>query len=50
MSEIFDVKFNDESRQDFLTYSEEVLTERAVPSAAQTFMDYERVSKNGLLK
>ena len=42
MSEIFDVKFNDESRQDFLTYSEEVLTERAVPSAEDGLLSSQR--------
>lgn len=42
MSEIFDVKFNDESHKDFLTYSEEVLTERAVPSAEDGLLSSQR--------
>ncbi len=42
MSEIFDVKFNDESHRDFLTYSEEVLTERAVPSAEDGLLSSQR--------
>lgn len=42
MSEIFDVKFNEESHRDFLTYSEEVLTERAVPSAEDGLLSSQR--------
>ena len=42
MNQIFDVKFNDESKKDFLTYSEEVLTERAVPSAEDGLLSSQR--------
>lgn len=42
MSEIFDVDFKEEGRKDFLTYSEEVLTDRAVPSAEDGLLSSQR--------
>lgn len=42
MSEIFDIDFKDEGRKDFLTYSEEVLTDRAVPSAEDGLLSSQR--------
>lgn len=42
MSEIFEVPFNEEGRRDFLTYSEEVLTDRAVPSAEDGLLSSQR--------
>lgn len=42
MSEIIETNFNDEGRQDFLTYSAEVLLDRAIPSAEDGLLSSQR--------
>jgi DNA gyrase subunit A len=42
MSDIFEVDFNEEGRKDFLTYCEEILTDRAIPSAEDGLLSSQR--------